>query len=189
MPDARCPKITMLDSLITSKLRIKLLTKFFINPDEKAWLRGLQSELGVSSNAVRQELNRLQQADFLTREDDGNRKLYSVNREHPLFDEVRRLMLKSVGLHDIVRSVIHRLGDLRRVYVTGALAKGIDTPVVDLYFIGEVNQAYLNELTAKAERVINKKLRIAVFTPEEWNPALLQQDSCLLIYDANTEQE
>lgn len=61
----------MLDSLITSKLRVKLLTKFFINPEIKAWLRGQESEFGVSSNTVRQELNKLEEANVIRSEEEG----------------------------------------------------------------------------------------------------------------------
>ena len=116
----------MLDSLITSKLRIKLLTKFFINPEVKAWLRGLEGEFGVSSNAVRQELNKLEEAGVISSEFQGNKKLFTANRNHPLFDDLQRILMKTVGIDKILEQVITRLGDLESVYVTGSLAKGID---------------------------------------------------------------
>jgi hypothetical protein len=62
----------LLDSLITSKTRVKLLLKFFLNPETKAYLRGLSDEFGESSNGVRLELNRLTKAGLLTSESDGN---------------------------------------------------------------------------------------------------------------------
>ncbi|PIO48027.1 MAG: transcriptional regulator, partial [[Chlorobium] sp. 445] len=65
----------MLDSLVTSKTRIKLLLKFFLNQETRAYLRGLAEEFGESTNAVRVELNRLTEAGFLTTRDDGRTKL------------------------------------------------------------------------------------------------------------------
>ena len=55
----------MLEALITSKTRIKLLLKFFLNSGNSAYLRGLEPEFGGSTNAIRQELNRLENANLL----------------------------------------------------------------------------------------------------------------------------
>lgn len=173
----------MLDTLITSKLRVKLLTRFFLNPEVRSWLRGLETEFGVSSNAVRQELNRLEEADIIRSEEEGNRKLFKVNDTHPLFDDVRRIVLKTVGIEQVVENVLRRLGNLKKVYLTGALARGIDAPEVELYIIGDVDRTYLSRLTNKAEKMIGKTIRTAVFTPEEWDPELIEDQTKLNIYD------
>ena len=75
----------MLDSLITSQTRIKLLKKFFLNRSTKAHLRGLESEFGESSNAIRLELNRFEEAGLLNSLRDGNKKIYQANPTHPLY--------------------------------------------------------------------------------------------------------
>lgn len=64
----------MIDSLISSKTRIKLLMKFFLNPGVTSYLRGLADEFGESTNAVRVELNRLCSAGFLEEVPEGGRK-------------------------------------------------------------------------------------------------------------------
>ncbi|NSW95458.1 MAG: ArsR family transcriptional regulator, partial [Bacteroidales bacterium] len=69
----------MLSSLVTSQTRIKLLKKFFLNSNTKAHLRGLESEFGESSNAIRVELNRFEEAGLLNSLRDGNKKLYQAN--------------------------------------------------------------------------------------------------------------
>ena len=74
----------MLDSLITSKTRIKLLLKFFLNTSTHAYLRGLADEFGESTNALRLELNHLENAGLLKAENKGNRKVYHANSAHPL---------------------------------------------------------------------------------------------------------
>ena len=55
----------MLDSLVKSKTRIKLLLIFFINPETRAYLWELAKEFGESTNSVRLELNRLTKAKLL----------------------------------------------------------------------------------------------------------------------------
>ena len=69
----------MLDSLVTSQTRIKLLKKFFLNSSTKAHLRGLETEFGESSNAIRVELNRFEGSGLLTSLWDGNKKVYQAN--------------------------------------------------------------------------------------------------------------
>jgi len=64
-----------LDSLITSQTRVKLLLKFFLNPERRSYLRELAEEFGESTNSVRVELNRLNEAGLLTSFDEGRTKV------------------------------------------------------------------------------------------------------------------
>ena len=96
----------MIETLISSKTRIKLLLKFFLNSNTKAYLRSLQSEFGESTNAIRLELNRLEGAGMLRSEMNGNKKVFQANIKHPLFDEVHNIMLKHIGLDRIIENVI-----------------------------------------------------------------------------------
>ncbi len=75
----------MINALITSETRIKLLRKFFLNSSTRAHLRGLETEFGESSNAIRIELNRFEEAGLLHSLRDGNKKIYQANATHPLF--------------------------------------------------------------------------------------------------------
>ena len=86
-------KNLMLESLITSKTRIKLLLKFFLNSSTKAYLRGLEAEFGESTNSIRIELNRFEQAGLLTSHSEGNRKFFTANIKHPLFPDIQSQML------------------------------------------------------------------------------------------------
>jgi predicted ArsR family transcriptional regulator len=74
----------MLDALITSKTRVRLLVKFFLNPTMKSYLRQLADEFGESTNAVRVELNRLTEAGILESEANGNVINYKAKESHPL---------------------------------------------------------------------------------------------------------
>lgn len=157
----------MIETLISSKTRIKLLLKFFLNSSTKAYLRGLESEFGESSNAIRLELNRFENAGMLTSELAGNKKVFTANTRHPLFDEVHNILLKYVGLDQVIDKVIIRLGDVDKVYVTGSFAQGKDSLFIDLVFIGHIKKAYLIELIDKVEDLIDRKLRYVVFKQEE----------------------
>ena len=136
----------MIETLISSKTRIKLLLKFFLNSKTKAYLRSLESEFGESSNAIRVELNRLEKAGMLESNLVGNKKMFQANIKHPLFKEVHNIVLKHIGLDRVVENVIERLGQVSRVFVVGDFAKGLDSQVIDLVFIGDIDQKYLIQL-------------------------------------------
>ena len=149
----------MLEALITSKTRIKLLLKFFLNPETAAHLRGLETELGESTNGIRLELNRLQQANMIQATMDGNKKLFQVNQHHPLYDEIHSIVRKFMGLDVIVDHIAKKLGNLQAVYLSGDMVKGKDSQIIDLIMIGEIDENYLVQMIHKAEAVIERKIR------------------------------
>jgi hypothetical protein len=158
----------MINALITSKTRIKLLLKFFLNPDNSAYLRGLESEFGESSNAIRLELNRLEKANMLESKMEGNRRLFKVNQKHPLYNEINSIVRKYFGLDIIVEKIAERLGNLKAVYLTGEIAKGMDFSIIDLVFVGDIDRNYLVGLIQKTEEVIHRKIRFLDYTEKEF---------------------
>ena len=157
----------MIDILISSKTRIKLLLKFFLNSHTTAYLRSLHAEFGESTNAIRLELNRLESAGMLTSHLDGNKKIFQANSQHPLFKEIHNILLKHIGLDQILETVIERLGDVDRVYLAGQFAKGLDSQIIDLILIGNIDKGYLVSLIEKVESLIKRKVRYLIYTEKE----------------------
>jgi DNA-binding transcriptional ArsR family regulator len=172
----------LINTLITSKTRIKLLLKFFLNPDNCAHLRGLESEFGESSNAIRLELNRLEDADMLHSEQQGNRKLFRVNAEHPLYDEINSIVKKYFGLDVIVEWIAKRMGNLKAVYLTGDIAKGKDVGLIDLILVGDIDQQYLLKLIEKAEKLVKRKIRYLIYSESEFNTSPERENGVLLVW-------
>lgn len=158
----------MLETLIQSKTRIKLLLRFFLNPESRAYHRGLAEEFDENTNSVRIELNRFEEAGLIQSHKEGNKKMYGVNSSHPLYSEFHLIAMKHFGIDRIIEQIIDKLGDLEAVYLTGDLARGLDSPVVDLTIIGkDVDTAYLAKLSEKAEKLVDKKIRTLVYEPAE----------------------
>lgn len=153
----------MIEALISSKTRIKMLLKFFLNSNSKGYLRGLEQEFGESSNSIRIELNRFEKAGMLKSFLKGNKKYFQADKNHPLFNEVHNIVLKQIGFDTIINNVIERLGDVKQVYVTGDFSKGKDSQIIDLIIVGNVNQEYLIQLTQKVEKLIERKIRFVNF--------------------------
>jgi len=158
---------TMLDTLITSKTRVKLLLKFFLNPGTKSYLRGLATEFGESTNAIRVELNRLTEAKLLKSVNSGRTVEYRANKQHSLFKDLQSVVKKFVGLDKVAEELAAKLGDIQAAYVIGDYAKGNDSGLIDLVLVGQVDDEKLKEVTKKTEELIDRKIRTLVLAPTD----------------------
>ena len=168
----------VLDNIFSGKIRIALLTKLLLNPASKVYWRGLERDLGVSSNTVRLEINKLQEMHLIeAQEDSENTKVknYVVNQGHPMFKTLRGIIMQFVGLDQIVDQIIKKLGNLDQVYLTGDLAEGKNSPFVDLVLVGEVDKPYLYQLIEKAEPLIQKKIRVGIYRNSEFTESIISQ--------------
>ena len=156
----------MIETLIQGKIRVKLLTKLFLNPNNLVYLRGLEKEFGVSSNTVRMELNKLSEVKLIetVQNPESNQKQYRANPQHPLFDNLRGFILKQFGLDSLIEKVFDRLGEVEAVYLTHDWAEGKTGPFMDLVVVGKVDQNYMHDLILKAEPILQRKIRVAVYT-------------------------
>lgn len=176
----------MLDSIITSKTRIKLLLKFFLNSETKSYLRYLEKEFGESSNGIRVELNRLESAGLLQTEVIGHRKYFRANTGHPLFNDINSIIKKLVGIDKIIEQITSRIGQLEAAYITGDFAIGIDSHIIDLVLVGkELDKQYIEELVTKSEKRIERKIRTLILTAEQMADYFPNKPA-LLIWKADT---
>ena len=86
-----------------------------------------------------------------------------------MFSDIQNILMKYTGLDKIAEQVISRLGNIEAVYLVGDLAKGLDSPIIDLIFVGDIDKNYLLKLTEKAEKMIHKKVRFVIFTTDEFS--------------------
>ena len=160
----------MIETLISSKTRVKLLLKFFLNSKTTAYLRSLEEEFGESTNGIRLELNKFEKAGFIDSYSEGNKKIFKANTKHPLFKDINSIVLKLSGLDHVVDYIIQRIGDLHKVYLVGKLANGQNTNIIDIVLVGDdINQTFLIEQVQKAEKKIGKKIRYVHFTSGEFD--------------------
>ena len=158
----------ILAGIITSKLKIKMLVRFFLNPSATTYLRELAAEFQVSSNAVRTELNHLAAAGLIQSQKEGRKVLYQADRQHPLFPELASMARKALGVDQVIESIISRLGRLEKAYLLDDYAQGKDTGIIDLLLVGEVDDFNLHDLSRKTERYLKRKIRHLVVTREEF---------------------
>jgi DNA-binding transcriptional ArsR family regulator len=178
----------LLSGIISSKTRVKLLMRFFLNPQARSYLRELSKELGVSTNAVREELNQLTQTQLLKAERNGRNVFYSANPEHSLFPELRSMVQKVMGIDQVIEGIVQRLGNLEKAYLTGEYAEGKDSGIIDILLVGTIDDYHLNDLTRKTERYTKRKIRSLVLSPSEYEAFkhTLDKMPALLLWESRT---
>jgi len=174
----------MIDSLITNKTRIKLLLRFFLKPGSSSYLRGLEGEFGESTNAIRLELNRFEEAGLLTSSSDKNKKMFQANLDHPLYDEIHSIVKKSVGLDQLVEKVVHKLGNVTRAYITGQIASGLDHDEIDFILVGDnIDKEFLDSLIRKVQKIIKRKVKCFILRCDEEKNYLTGFPEALLVWE------
>jgi len=149
----------MLNELITSKTRLRLLIKFFISQANRGYLNGLANEMGESTNSIRKELNHLFDAGYIDRVKIDNKVEYKVNVNHPLYETLKKIVYKHLGLEDIVETVIERMGNVKQIILIEDYAKGIDSGNIEILLIGKgLNFEYISQLEEKIEKLIKRKV-------------------------------
>lgn len=160
---------SLFTGLITSKTRIKILMRLFLNPDRNAYLRELAKEFQSSPSHIKEELDQLKDANLLNSKKNGRQVLFSANRKHPVFNELHSMVKKALGMDRILESMIERLGNLEQAILIDDYAEGKDTGIIDLVLIGDIDQSNLQDLTRKTEKYIERKIRTLVLTTDEYN--------------------
>lgn len=149
----------MLDSLISSKTRLRLLVKFFVNIANRGYLNGLASEFGESTNSVRKELNNLTDAGYLTKNTFNNRVIYNANKKHLMFKTLQKIVREHLGIEVIIENILNNIGKFKKIILIGDYARGIDSGTIEVLIIGDnINQKYLEEIKQKIEKKISRKV-------------------------------
>ena len=176
--------LDLLGPLITSKTRLKLLLRFFLNQNLSGYLQGLSKELDENTNSIRLELNRLEEAGMLNSTFEGRRKLYRVNTLHPLASDITSIVRKVAGIDTVIDRVVENLPGLIQVWICGDLAQGISGNSIDCILIGEeLDAEYITGLSGKVYKLVGKKVNAQVMT--EIKDEIIS--GCLLVWETNTE--
>ena len=166
-------------NLIKSKTRIRLLIKFFINIANSGYLNNLASEFGESTNSIRKELNNLSEAGYLISYVQNNKVIYRANQKHPLFNHLQKIIYSHVGLETILNKIIEKFGDIKKVFLLGDYARGIDSGNIEILIIGDnLELDYIEKIRIKLENKIDRKIHFMFSKSEPFN------SGSLLVFEA-----
>ena len=135
------------------------MIKFFISQANRGYLNGLANEMGESTNSIRKELNHLYGAGYLEKIKTDKKIEYKANIKHPLFGVLRKVVLKHLGLEDMVETVLERMGHVKQIILVGDYAKGLDSGKIEVFLIGDnLDMEYIAQLEEKIEKLIKRKV-------------------------------
>ena len=179
--------MSIFDGLITSKMRIQILMRLFLNPDQKSYIRELADEMNASPSQVSEELKKLTATGLLHTEKMGRQIHYGANQKHPLYPDLHSMVKKALGMDRILDSIIERLGNLKLAFLLDDYAQGKDTGLIDLLLVGDIDRKNLDDLVSKTEKYISRKIRTLVLKHSEYEKlnAVFLDRPRLLLWELN----
>ena len=172
----------ILGELLSSKIRAEIFRNLFgVAPDSALYMRELERRTGFAIGTVQTELKKLQRLDIITSVKDGNRVYYRANNAHPLYPEIRALVLKTSGLADVIVNALGNETDIRVAFVFGSFARqeekaGSD---VDLMVVGDIGLRKLTGLLMDVSGKIGREINPHVFSEKEFVKRKKEQDHFL----------
>lgn len=159
-----------LESLFVSKVRIKVLNYFVMNPNTSIHLRGAVREFEEEINAVRRELSRLEESEFITSESKGNRKYFKLNVEHPFYSELASIFHKSFGLGSEIVINVAKIGVIDFAFLTPHFTKNLPAQgqVVDLVFVGDLDLSFVEEMIKNYQYRTGREVHYMVMKSQEF---------------------
>lgn len=160
----------MLEAIISSKTRVKLLTLFLLSPEREYYVREIARMTEENLNAVRRELANLESFGLISGERKGNQQYYSVNRDFYLYEDLQKLVLKTEGVARVLKEHLAGMADVRCMFIYGSFAKGNagSKSDIDLFIVGDIEESELIPLVHESEEAFNREINYTLMRPGEF---------------------
>jgi len=161
----------MLETLLGSKLRAKVLGWLFSHPDERYFVRQLTSLVKEDSTNVSRELIRLEKTGILISTTEGKQKYYQANQESPLFNELHGLIVKTAGVADVLRSALAlKQEQIKLAFIFGSIASGNERrrSDIDVMVVGKISFEEAVSLLSPAEEKLSREVNPVVYPVAEF---------------------
>ena len=172
----------MLEQLITSRTRSKLLELFLSKPHLEIHLREISRKIGENYNSTRRELNHLEDLSLLISRKDGNQKYFKMNMEHPIYPELKIIYLKTGGIGNTVRNNLLKVGKIQYCFIYGSYARNSETLAsdLDLFIVGGVDENKLIPIINKLEKKLNREINYVLYTLTEFRNRKKKKDTFVM---------
>lgn len=160
----------MLEDLIISRVRMKILSLFYLNPDKKYHLREIQRQTNEAMNAIRREMKHLADTGFASPEARGNRKYYVLRKDNPFYFDLLELFNKNNGLGKALLEKRAKLGKVKFIMLSGKYVRNIprEKNNVDLLLVGHVVLPEVLQVVKKEEQRRDVEINYTVMTEDEF---------------------
>ena len=167
-----------LSEILSSRTRAEMFRLLFGAGTQMSFhLREIERRTGLSTGSLRQEITKLRKLGLITLRKDGNRTYYEANRHHPLFEDIHRIVLKTVGLVDVLKASLGKSG-IQCAFVFGSVAQGTAKAEsdIDLMVVGTIGLRKLTSLLSGVGNQLGREINPHVLTPEEYHDRVQRKD-------------
>jgi len=166
---------------LRSKARQQLLAYYFTNPTARHHLRDLAERLSIDPSNLSKELGRLERDGLFRSEVIGRQKYFQLNREYPLFDEVRKIVAKTIGAAQLIAQSLKKIEGIDEAYLYGSFASNQQDAAsdIDVLMIGSAREKDLAQAVGRLERQLGREINYTVLTPKEFGSRRARKDAFL----------
>lgn len=149
----------MLEKLFTSKTRVRILGMLLFNPDSNFHLREISREVEITPTYVKKELQNLKELNLVLTSKKGNLTLFQINRNSPVFTELKSLFMKTEYFGELIKKSLEEL-KIDFAFIFGSFAKGIESEGsdIDLFVVGDINENGLLEIIQETEERTGREI-------------------------------
>lgn len=166
-----------LEQILSSRVRAAVFQRLFGLEGAEIHARELARQSGLAEASLRQELRKLTRLELVCDRRSGNRVYFSANREHPLYPEIHRLVLKTTGLIEVLAEALAET-DIAVAFVFGSIAQSSEVghSDVDLMVIGGIGLRKLTGLLSGTTEKIGREINPHVMTQTEYRSRVQAND-------------
>lgn len=168
--------------LFKSKARTAIFQLYFTNPESSFYLRELERKLEMPVSIVRKELLRLKGEGVFISEKKGNLVYFRLNTAYPLFDELKSIVRKTIGIEGLIKEALAGLEDIKVAFIYGSFAKGKERAKsdVDLFLLGNIDEGRLIRQLNNIEKTIKREINYTIFSQKEYRDKKRKEDSFII---------
>ena len=158
-----------------------MLAYYFTNPAAHHHLRDLAHRLNIDPSNLSKELRRLEREGLFRSEISGRQKYFRLNREYPLFREVKRIVEKTIGAVTVLRESLRKIAGIERAYLHGSFAGNQQDAAsdIDVLIVGAPREEILAEAMHRLERQLGREINYTVLSPKEFELRRARKDAFL----------
>lgn len=161
--------MSSLAEILSSKIRAEIFRLLFGTSDEPLHMRDIERRSGFAIGTIQGELKKLYHLDLLLKKVDGNRTYYRANKNHPLYNDIHNLVLKTTGLIDVLKAALDT-PKIKLAFVFGSFAKGEESAEsdIDLMVIGNIGLRNITKLLSQTQEKILREINPHVHSGDEF---------------------
>ncbi len=171
----------MIDKLISSRARVEILKLFLFNPENSYYQRQISTLTHQPIQGVQREILKLESIGLIEKLIRGSRIYYKVNKSCPIFEDLKQILFKSVGIAEALKKDFKKAEKISFAFIYGSYAKGDEnlSSDIDLFVIGSITSKELSTLISKPKRELGREINYAVFPFDEIKKRIKRKDHFL----------